>query len=95
MFADQFSPCQTEGFKGPQVRSASPLSNMFMRFLYLICKIYTFYICMYVHLYTHTHTHTHTHTPIFGRAKTDGQEVKRLGKATFSLISKRKPSRLF
>ena len=31
-------------------------------------------------------------TPIFGRAKTDGQEVKRLGKATFNLISKRKLS---
>ena len=32
------------------------------------------------------------HTPIFGRAKTDGQEVKSIGKATFNLISKRKLS---
>ena len=49
MFADQFSPYQTEGFKGPQVRSASTLSNMFMRFLYPICNTYIFfYMCVYV-----------------------------------------------
>ena len=42
------------------------------------------HVCAYIYIYTHT--------PIFGSAKTDGQEVKRLGKATFSLISKRKPS---
>ena len=59
MFANQFSPYQTEGFKGPQVRSASTLSNMFMRFLYPICNTYIFfYICVYVSVQFSSVTHS-------------------------------------